>query len=82
MNSMDIDGLLKGYTNEQYSKALIITLGCYLDKIGVLKVHDLMKFYEENLDDTLQQIKDENLAASKKAYEEYMNKKAGGNNAK
>lgn len=72
---MSIDELFKGYTNEQYCKALIITLGCYLDKIGVLKVHDLIKFYEENLDDTLQQIKEEDLAAAKKAYEEYMNKK-------
>lgn len=77
---MDIESIMRGYTDEQYSKALIITLGCYLDKIGVLKVHDLMKFYEENLSETLEQIKKEDLDNAKAAIEKYK-KGLDGNNA-
>lgn len=68
---MDINSIMRGYTDEQYSKALIITLGTYLDKIGVLKVHDLMKYYEENLSEILEQIKKEDLDNARVSIEKY-----------
>ena len=76
---MDIESIIRGYTDEQYSKALIITLGTYLDKIGVLKVHDLMKYYEDNLSETLEQIKEEDLANAKEKYEKYKRELEGNN---
>lgn len=70
----DFNSICKGYDDEQYAKALYITLATYLDRVGIINGEDLIKFQEENFSTTLKEIIENDKVKAKEAYEEYMNK--------
>ena len=72
---MDIDSIVRGYSSEQYTRALFQTFINYLASRGMIDTLDLSGFMEEHFSKQLEKIKEEDLAKSKQAYEKYLNER-------
>ena len=75
MFGLDIGDVLKGYTNEQYSEALVSTLINYLSEKGIIDINDYFDYYSKNNPKILEKIIERDRAISKKTYEKYKKEK-------
>lgn len=75
MFGLDIEDIMKGYTNEQYSEALVNTLINYLSEKGIIDINDYIDYYTKNNTKILEKIIERDRAISKEAYEKYKKEK-------
>lgn len=71
MFGLDIGDVMKGYTNEQYSEALVSTLINYLSEKGIIDINDYFDYYSKNNPKILEKIIERDRVISKETYEKY-----------
>lgn len=67
----NIDDVLRGYSAEQYSAAIVETLIQFLIGKGLISNDEVRKYFESNFNQIFQQIIKRDREESKKAYEKY-----------
>ena len=75
MFGLDIGDIMKGYTKEQYSEALVSTLINYLSEKGIIDINDYFDYYSKNNLKILEKIIERDKDISKKTYEKYKKEK-------
>lgn len=50
---MDVEELLRGYSDEQYIRALVTVLASYLCELNIIDMDDFIEYYKNNLKDVL-----------------------------
>ena len=75
MFGLDIGDVMKGYTNEQYSEALVSTLINYLSEKGIIDINDYFDYYSKNNPKILEKIIERDRVISKETYEKYKKEK-------
>ena len=80
MFGLDIGDVMKGYTNEQYSEALVSTLINYLSEKGIIDINDYFDYYSKNNPKILEKIIERDRAKAKEAYEKYKKGEQDGTN--
>lgn len=52
----DFDAILRGYSSEQYSEALMYIIVNFLKEKGILDIQEFKEYHKNNLNDLLNQI--------------------------
>lgn len=50
---MDVEELLRGYSDEQYIRAVVTVLAGYLCELNIIDMDDFIEYYKNNLKDVL-----------------------------
>lgn len=50
---MDVEELLRGYSDEQYIRAIVTVLAGYLCELNIIDMDDFIEYYKNNLKDVL-----------------------------
>lgn len=63
----NIDDILKGYSSEQYSEAILYLIVNFLKEKGMIDMKEFMEYHKNNLNNILEQIveRDRKIAKEK-----------------
>lgn len=50
---MDVEELLRGYSDEQYIRAIVTVLANYLCELNIIDMDDFIEYFKNNLKDVL-----------------------------
>lgn len=53
---MDVEELLRGYSDEQYIRAIVTVLASYLCELNIIDMDDFIEYFKNNLKDVLIKI--------------------------
>lgn len=53
---MDVKKLLRGYSDEQFIRAVVTVLASYLCKLNIIDMDDFIEYFKNNLKDVLIKI--------------------------
>lgn len=72
----DFDAILRGYSSEQYSEALIYIMANFLKEKGIINMQEFQEYHKNNLNELLNKI----VERDKKEAQEKINELKGDNN--
>lgn len=70
----DFNEIARGYTDEQYTRACITTIVCYLSEKGIIEMKDVNSYLKENLTNNLKEIVENDREEVKKRVDELRKK--------
>lgn len=62
----DFDAILRGYSSEQYSEALMYIIVNFLKEKGLIEMEEFKEYHKNNLNDLLNKIVDRDKKEAKK----------------
>ena len=65
----DFDAILRGYSSEQYSEALMYILVNFLKEKGMIDIQEFKEYHLNNLNDMLNKIVDRDKEEARKSLE-------------
>ena len=67
----DFEEILRGYSNEQYTKTFVEIIIKFLGNKGIIDINEFQKYLSDNFDGTLNQIVEYDKQEAKEKIEKY-----------